>query len=361
MRAGREGRGHEKASPSRHARDSRPYDTVWFKSNGGTIAAGAPPHRHQAEHGMPVEVLAFLSHGFAMRSGSARPNLLRRLAVLAALVIDCALFVAPRSRSFVFWYADSFVYMFRETSYECDLFGEGLRALPWLPFFGHATGDMYWLPQWECSSYDPMRWGLFVQLVALGACYVLGRPRGNEVNFGCAFASLQTLATAILVLSCTRGIFILGLLPLLFAVALWRAPPAWRRILVVSAAFALALEVAYVLVRFPDPKKWSWGLLLFLLDPEGFLLPQLAGTVWFIRATSRGLDIPRVALPITVAAAAMAVATAMLRLVACPLLDYSWDPGTVLWIVVALLLALQAMPRRREAPCHRGGCARRLS
>ena len=283
-----------------------------------------------------------------MTSGAARTNLLRKLAVLAALIIDCALFVAPRSRNFAFWYADSYVYMFRETSYECDLFGEGIRALPWLPFFGHATGDMYWLPQWECSSYDPMRWGLFVQLVALGVCYVLGRPRGKEVELGCAFASLQTLATAILVLSCTRGAFILALLPLLFGVAWWRAPPAWRRTLVVSAAFALALEVAYVLVRFPDPKKWSWGLLLFLLDPEGLLLPQLAGTVWFIRATSRGLDIRRVAFPVTVAAAAMATVTAMLRLVAWPLLDYSWNPGTALWIVVALLLAAAPLIGRAE-------------
>jgi hypothetical protein len=126
---------------------------------------------------------------------------------------------------------------------------------------------------------------------------------------------------------------------LLFAVALWRAPPGWRRPLVVSAAFALALEVAYVLLRFPHPKTWSWGLLLFLLDPEGLLLLQLAGTVWFIRATSEDLDIRRVALPLTLAAAAMAAVTAIIRFVAWPLLDYSWNPGTVLWIVIALLLA----------------------
>ncbi len=331
--------------------------------NCGTIAAGAP-HRHRAEHGMPIKVLTFFSQDFAstfrfdmggkddtscslgVGSVASFDNLLRKLAVSAALIIDCALFVAPRNRGFVFWYADSYVYMFRETSYECDLFGEGIRALPWFPFFGHATGDMYWLPQWECSSYDPIRWGLFVQLVAFGACYVHGRPRGKEMELGCAFASLQTLATAILVLSCTRGVFILGLLPLLFAVALWRAPPAWRRTLVVSAAFALALEAAYVLVRFPNPKTWSWGLLLFLLDPEGLLLLQLAGTVWFIRATSGGFDIRRVALPVTVAAAAMAVVTAMLRLVAWPLHDYSWDPGAVLWIVLALLLAAAPMVGR---------------
>lgn len=289
-----------------------------------------------------------------MTFGSGRMGLLRRLAVLAVLVIDGALFVAPASHSYVLWYADSYVYMFRETNYECDLFGEGIRALPWLPFFGHATGDMYWLPQWECSPYDPIRWGLFAQLVTIGVCYVLGRPREKQAELRSAFACLQTLATAMLVLCCARGPFLLGLLPLLLAVSLWRAPAAWRRIVMASAAFAVVTELVYVLVHFPNPRKWTWGLSLYLLDPEALLLPQLAGTVWFLRAPATGFDIGRVAFPLTVAAAALAAASAVIGWVVWPPEDYSFNPRGVLWIGVALLLAAipligrDGLPRQRS-------------
>lgn len=273
-----------------------------------------------------------------MTTGFSGLNLIRRFAVLSALVIDGALFIAPRSQRYVFWVAEASIYMFRVTYYECDLFGGGNRVLPWLPFFGHATGDMFWFPQWYCDRFDPMRWGLFVQLVAVGVCYVLGLPREKHAELGYAFAALQTLATATLVLTCIGDQLKFALAPLMLAVGLWRAPPAGRRTLIVSAALVLALEVACLLAE-PPPNGWSWALLPFLLAPRGLLLLQLAGTVWLICAPTKGFDVRRVAYPVTLAAVAMAALVGVLRWIAWPFLDDSWDPWMMLWVGTGLLLA----------------------
>ena len=191
----------------------------------GTIAAGAP-RRHRAERGMPIKGQTFFSHGFASTSSIALSS--------SPLEAEASCSGTPIATSTCFERHPTNATSSATRQATCigSRSGSARRTTRFVGGFSRS---------WSSSEF----------------CYVLGRPRGREVELGCAFGSLQTLATAILVLSCTRGVFILGLLPLLFAVALSRAPPAWRRTLVVSAAFALALEVAYVLVRFPNPKTWA--------------------------------------------------------------------------------------------------------
>jgi hypothetical protein len=120
-----------------------------------------------------------------------------------------------------------------------------------------------------------------------------------------------------------------------------------RRTLIVSAALVLALEVA-LLIAVP-PAGWSWALLPFLLAPRGLLLLQLASTVWLICAPTKGFDVRRVTYPVTLAAVALAALVGVLRWVAWPFLDYSWDQWMMLWIGAGLLLAAVPAIGRGEA------------
>lgn len=180
---------------------------------------------------------------------TAREHVVRgvqTLAAVAALALDVGLFWGPRIGHLMLFGrgspVDAHVYMFRTEDSECVFPGT------------NTNGTTFWLPQWDCSPVEGLRYGLFAGVALCAAVIVVSRRRDVGRAAGWALASMQAVATATALLEGGANNVVGAVLgatwvPLLCAVTVQRAPRAWRGRMALALAGVIAAGALFTAAR----------------------------------------------------------------------------------------------------------------